>query len=268
MMPQDVMVVGVDVSKKELEISEGAGTKTFSVLNAVKGWAKLVGRWRGRPVIVGVEPSGGYEQGLVRALAAAGIDVRWADPRRVRALAEALGAPAKTDPIDANMIRLYVKQAGGSPVELHPEREALRDLLTARQAAQESGQRLRLQAEALAEGPARQAVHRIAELAETEAKALTHQVLEAIRQSPSLARAWRLLQTAPGVGPLVAAELLATMPELGRVSGKAIAKLAGLAPSSVRVGPGTAGPAAPEEDQDPGEVSTSPPWLLCAPRTA
>jgi transposase len=230
MMPQDVLFVGVDVSKRELEISEGAGPKTFTVANTTKSWAKLASRWRGRPLVVGIEPSGGYERGVVRTLLAQGIDVRWAEPRRVRALAQALGAPAKTDPIDAHMIRLYVTHAGGSRVELAPEREALRDLLSARQAAQDSGLRLRLQAKALAQGPAREALERLAQQAEIETKALARQALEAIRQSSSLAQAWRLLQTAPGIGPLVAAELLATMPELGRVNGKAIAKLAGLAP--------------------------------------
>jgi transposase len=229
-MPQERLFVGVDVSKRELEISEGDGAKTFTVPNTAKGWARLAGRWRDRPFVVGLEPSGGYERGLVRALLANGIDVRWADPRRVRALAQALGAPAKTDPIDAAMIRLFVQQAGGSPVELHPDREALRDLLAGRQAAQETSLRLRLQAEALPEGPARAALERIAELAKTETKALTRQALDAIQKSPGLAPAWRLLQTAPGIGPIVAAELLATMPELGHVSGKAIAKLAGLAP--------------------------------------
>jgi transposase len=230
MMPQDSVCVGIDVSKAELVLSEQGGRGTFAVANTARGWAGLIRRWKGRRVIIGVEPSGGYEQGVVRALVAAGLDVRWADPRRVRALAEAMGAPAKTDPLDAEMIGLYVRQTGGSPIELHPEREALRDLLTARTAVQDSAQRLRRQAEALGEGPARQALERAAEVCEAEVKALHRQALAALAQDEALERDGRIMQTLPGIGPLAAAELLATMPELGRLSGKAIARLTGLAP--------------------------------------
>lgn len=39
----------------------------------------------------------------------------------------------------------------------------------------------------------------------------------------------RLLRSAPGIGPVAAAVLLAQLPELGRIPPKAIAALAGLA---------------------------------------
>jgi len=230
MMPQDKVFVGIDISSADLEISEDGQTKTWSEPNQAKGWARLIKRWRGRPVVVGVEPSGGYEQGLVRALVKAGIEVRWADPARVRHLAKALGAPAKTDPIDAVMVRLFVSHTGGRPVVLDADREALAAQLSARQTALETAQRLRQQAKALPDGPARQALDRIAALAEAELKALTKGLLAAIKAKAALTGDWALMQTAPGVGPLVALDLIATMPELGHVSGRAIAKLAGLAP--------------------------------------
>ncbi|HEX7943291.1 MAG TPA: IS110 family transposase [Phenylobacterium sp.] len=229
-MPQSREVVGCDVSSRELELRGPDEAKSWRVANSPSGWRELVRRWAGRPVVVGVEPSGGYEQGLVRALVAAGITVRWADPGRVRALARALGAPAKTDAIDAAMIARYVAETGGRPVVLDPPRQALRELLTARRAALESGRRLIQQARLLATGAPRQALEQLAAQALETARALRLRLVEALRQDPRLEPQWRLLQTAPGVGPLVAADLVAEMPELGRVSGKAIAKLVGLAP--------------------------------------
>lgn len=229
MMPQSVRVFGVDVSSRELEIHgpDRPGTETLS--NTPAGWRRLVKRWAGEPVVVGVEPSGGYEAGLVRALSEAGIDVRWCDPARVRALARALGAPAKTDAIDAAMIARYVAETGGRPVQIDAERQTLRDLLSARNAALDAARRLEMQAERLEGAPA-EALRRLAAQAAAEAETLRVDLIAAIRKRAGLEAAWRLLQSAPGVGPLVAAELLASMPELGRVSGKAIAKLAGLAP--------------------------------------
>jgi len=230
MMPQDGKIVGIDVARGELEIHVVGEAKTWRVTNRPVGWGKLVRLWSGRQVVVGVEPSGGYEQGVVRALSEAGVRVCWADPSRVRALAKALGAPAKTDAIDAAMIARYVAETGGRPVQRDDERQQLRDLLAARQAAQETAERLIAQSEMLANGAPRETLLALAQQARLSVKALTRELLEALRTSVRLNGPWRLLQTAPGVGPLVAAELLASMPELGQVSGKVIAKLAGLAP--------------------------------------
>lgn len=231
-MPETTAFVAVDVSKETLEIGDPDRDRSWSVANSPKGWSKVIA-WLlglGRPVVVGVEPSGGYERGFVKALLEAGTDVRWCDPARVRALAKALGAPAKTDRIDVRIIKLFLVQTGGRPVRRDEAREALRTALAARKAAQDAAQTLAVQAEALPAGSAREALAMLAAQARATAKAQEREALQLVRQSEKLEPIWRRLQTAPGVGPLVAAELVAHMPELGCVSGKAIAKLAGLAP--------------------------------------
>lgn len=59
-------------------------------------------------------------------------------------------------------------------------------------------------------------------------------VIDAIRAhiaaTPAMAENNRRLQTLTGVGPIIAMTLLADLPELGRLSGKKIAALCGLAP--------------------------------------
>jgi transposase len=238
MMPQDQALVGIDVSKATLEIGDPVSESSWSAPNTALGWRKVIGwvQGLGRPVIIGLEPSGGYERGLVEVLLDAGLDVRWCDPARVRALAKALGAPAKTDQIDVGMIRRFLAQTGGRPVRRDVERKALRAALFARKAAQEAAQALEAQALALGPGPAQQALEALAAQARLTVKAQERAALALVRDSQALALGWRRLQTAPGVGPLVAAELIAHMPELGEVSGKAIAKLAGLAPFIRRSG--------------------------------
>lgn len=228
-MPQGSCFVGVDVAKVELEVRILGEPKSRRWKNRPDGWRALI---RSLPAgaVVGVEPSGGYERGLVRSLLEAGVEVRWADPGRVRALARALGAPAKTDAIDAELIARYLQHAGGRPVTRHLERERLRELMAARSAALEAAGRLKAQAEALEEPLAGDALRRIEAQARQEAIALAAAAMQLIHASAELEQPWRLLQTAPGVGPLVAAELLAHMPELGSISRKPIAKLAGLAP--------------------------------------
>lgn len=237
-MPQETAFVAVDVSKQTLEIGEPDADRSWTAANGPGGWRKLIA-WiasLGRPVVVGVEPSGGYERGLVEALLEARIDVRWCDPARVRALAKALGAPAKTDRIDVGMIKRFLAQTGGRPVRRDPERERLKAALAARRAAQEVAQALEAQAQALPCGAAREALEALAAQARLTVKAQERAALELVRGSDELMTIWRRLQTAPGVGALVAAELVAHMPELGCVSSKAIAKLAGLAPFIRRSG--------------------------------
>lgn len=231
MMPQTIAYVGVDVSQAHLDVNVLGQLGNWRLSNTSTGWTKLLGKLGGLGrVVVGVEPSGGYERKLVETLVRAGIEVRWCDPARVRALARALGAPAKTDAIDARMIARFVSQTQGHAIVLDDERRRLKDILAARQAAGEAARALAAQARSLDHPAARQALEALAGQAQAQVQALTLQALDLVRRSQALHGIWRLLQTAPGVGPLVAAELVAHMPELGRVSSKAIAKLAGLAP--------------------------------------
>jgi transposase len=74
-------------------------------------------------------------------------------------------------------------------------------------------------------------------LAEREIALLTATIAEldrriaaAIAADPALLQRWRLLRSAPGVGPVVGATLLAALPELGEMTRRQAAALAGLAP--------------------------------------
>jgi transposase len=56
----------------------------------------------------GLEPSGGYERGIIRALLAAGLSVRRINPNKLRQFARARGVLAKNDRLDARLIAEYV----------------------------------------------------------------------------------------------------------------------------------------------------------------
>lgn len=66
-----------------------------------------------------------------------------------------------------------------------------------------------------------------------------------VKADPEMRIMARRLQTAPGVGPIVAATLIAEMPEPGQLDRRRIAALAGLAPiardSGKRAGPRSIG---------------------------
>ena len=79
---------GIDVSKDRLDVMVLPEEQCSSVPNDAAGWAKLVEQLRGFSIsAVGIEASGGYERGAVRALLAAGMSVRQVNPFKLRQFA-------------------------------------------------------------------------------------------------------------------------------------------------------------------------------------
>src|SRR6516165_3614569 len=93
---------GIDVSKDGLDVLLLPEGLRFSVCNDAPGWADLIVRWRPLAVsAIGLEPSGGYARGIIRALLAAGMSVRRINPNKLRQFARARGVLAKNDRLDA-----------------------------------------------------------------------------------------------------------------------------------------------------------------------
>src|SRR5256885_4511474 len=100
---------GIDVSKDRLDITVLPDEQCSSVSNDAAGWAELIEQLRGSLITaIGVEASGGYERGVVRALLAAGMSVRQINPYKLRQFAKASGILAKNDRLDARMIASFV----------------------------------------------------------------------------------------------------------------------------------------------------------------
>src|SRR6478736_3294297 len=83
---------GIDVSKDRLDVVVLPEGWFFSVSNDTAGWVELVARLHPLAVsAIGLEPSGGYERGVIRALLAAGFSVRRVNPNKLRQFARARG---------------------------------------------------------------------------------------------------------------------------------------------------------------------------------
>jgi transposase len=223
---------GVDVSERQLDVHllpEGVGT---SFAHTAAGIGRLVA-WlasRERTLLV-VEATGGLERGLVAALARAGIATAVVNPRQIRDFARAAGLLAKTDRLDARVLALFAERLRPEPRLPGSEADALlvglvlrrRQLVVLRDA--ERNRRRRITGSALLRSLDDHLAWLAAEILTIE-KALTAR-LETLANTRERAT-WLL--SVPGIGSLTAASLLAFLPELGRLDGKAIASLAGLAP--------------------------------------
>src|SRR4051794_18940585 len=124
---------GIDVSQDRLDVLLLPQGTAFSVANDEAGWSTLIGRLRGLPLTaIGLEPSGGYERGVLRALLAASLSVRRIYPNRLRQFARARGALAKNDRLDARLIAEYVATMPTHVVRHDPAAARIGEIVTVR----------------------------------------------------------------------------------------------------------------------------------------
>jgi transposase len=230
-MAQGEAFVGIDVAKAWLDVAVLPAGETFRVANARDGWRELVSRLRPlRAEAIGLEASGGYERGVLRALLDAGLAARLVNPLRVRQFARACGNLAKTDAIDAAAIARFV----GTVPHARPVRsratEALAELVAARRQITDELTRLDNQAAHASLAVLRRIAKARADRLKRDRLMIEKAIDAALDADPELAAKAKLIRSVPGVGPVFAASLLALMPELGSLTGRQAASLLGVAP--------------------------------------
>lgn len=222
--------VGIDVSKASLDVGVHGSRQSRRFSNDRSGWVRLQG-WLTEqglaqsPVVL--EATGGYERGVADALYAAGMKVIRINPRQGRDFAKACGQLAKTDQLDA---RVLAHVAASMDLPCYQPRSAQEQRLAEwterrRQVLQmlvAERQRARL----ITDRQLGAMVRRSVAGCERALAALDKQIAEQLAAQPRYA----CLRSLKGVGPVAQATLIGHLPELGQLSGKAIAKLVGVAP--------------------------------------
>ena len=224
--------VGVDVSKAYLDVFLRPSAERLRLANDETGVAELAARLRAvEPALVVLEATGGLQAALVGALVVARIPVAVVNPRQVRDFARSTGQLAKTDALDAAVLARFAEAVRPEPRPIADEATQHLDALLTR--------RRQLVEMTVAENNRRAASRDAVVRADikTHVNWLKHRLAEvnkdldsAIRSSPVWREKDDLLKTVPGVGRVVAATLLAELPELGKLNRKQIAALVGVAP--------------------------------------
>jgi len=231
------MFVGIDVAKAELVVSVLPSAERFTVANDERGLRTLVERLRPlAPQLIVLEATGGYELLCVAGLAAAALPVVVMNPRQVRAFAKATGQLAKTDRIDADILARFadVVRPAVRPIA-DAEAQELEALLARRRQLLEMLQAERNRAgQVFGKGKrlVRKSLRAHIAFLERELRMTDTDLGEMVKRSPAWRERDELLQSVPGVGPVLSRTLLADLPELGRLSRREIAKLVGVAPLS------------------------------------
>jgi transposase len=229
---------GIDVSKDRLDVMVLPEQQSFAVRNDAAGWAELIARLRGFAITaIGLEASGGYERGAMRALLAAGLPACQVNPFKLRQFAKASGILAKSDRLDARVIASFIAimptrraQRHSPAIERLAEMLAVRRQLNAEKVATENG--ARLLEDAMLQRLSRRRVARLA----ADINMLDRHLIGIVETDAALAHRYRLLTSMPGVGLVLACTLIALLPELGTMSRKQVAALVGVAPYAFESG--------------------------------
>jgi len=233
----DKPVIGVDVAKEWLDLcaNDAQVERVANTSEAIAIWLDRVG-----PGLVAFEPTGGYERCLMQALRQRGIVFVRVHPNQVIAFRQSRGIKAKTDAIDARLIRDFVcdQLARGVARPGALGNDQLQQLAARRRQLTDT-----LQAEncrlAVAHDPAvRDSLELVTQTLRQTLDAIQAALTAAIKADPNTRELSALLQTIFGIGPVVAATLIADLPELGLLSGKQIAALVGVAPRTRKSGKG------------------------------
>jgi transposase len=229
--------VGIDVSKHTLDIFDDAVGVAQSIANAPQPIAEQVARWQCGNVFVVFEATGVYDRELASQLHHAGIRFARVNPSRARDFARASGRLAKTDAIDARMLAAFARtMAPPADFAAEPARDSLALLAKRRdQLVHMRAQEKNRRSESI-DNITIQSVTRLLDFLTEEIKAIEIQIKTLIGATPQIAEQARLMRSAPGIGPVACMQLIAQMPELGRLGPKQLAALAGLAPFNVDSG--------------------------------
>jgi len=229
----DVAYIGIDVSKETLDLDAGKLGVTRianTPLEVRKALGAITRKAEGKPLQACFESTGAYTGALAAECQVMGLPYSVLNPYKVKHFAMSV-ASAKTDAIDARLIRLYSEVKNPEPTPA--PRKALAELdklILAREAVMKGTIALRNTLETIQGSCAAKPVERIIafntkKIADYDR--LIAQVIDADTEVSGLAGA---LGAVKGIGELTAAKVIAGMPELGRLGKREVAALAGLAP--------------------------------------
>lgn len=233
--PRRIEWIGIDVAKDSLAVYDTSTAQCIEYRNNENGISQLCQWLQAMPMAQAVcEATGGYEFEMAQAIDQAGVPVSIVNPRAVRDLAKGLGMLAKTDAIDARVIARYGEVVlPPRTVFASESSQALKAWISRRRQLSEM-----LAAEKTRRKQARGSLKNVMEDAidehiawlEEQIKQLDEKIAELSECSGEQQQTKALLQSVKGVGPIISASLIALLPELGQLNGKAIAALVGLAP--------------------------------------
>lgn len=227
-----VVYAGIDVSKRWLDVALWPTRERARFDRDATGMAALAAWLAARAVTrVGLEASGGYERMVLDTLAAAGFEVCRFNALQVRRFAQATGRLAKNDTVDALGVARFTAVMVEQPALLRRrDLDPLIGQLTVRRQLLDWITDCTNQLEQWGDAALRRMIIETRDGFRRKLAKLDAKLAALLTGHGDWRELTRRLRTVPGVGPVLSATLIALLPELGRLSRRAIACLVGVAP--------------------------------------
>lgn len=224
--------IGIDVAKDKLDLARSDGRELLTVPNDPKGIGRLVDLLKAAsPRCIVIEATGGLEAPLADALLDAQLPVAVVNPGRVRHLAIGLGILAKSDPIDAFVLREFARLAEPRLAQKRSTNQAELDALVTcrrqliRTRTEQGNCRLTMRSKS-----ALKSIETVLKTLDQQIQVLDGKIRQLIDSDDEFKNLDRLLRSVPGVGPVLSSTLVAELGELGKTDRREIGALVGVAP--------------------------------------
>lgn len=228
---QNEINVGVDVGKTQLDIYIRPLDIYFTVTNDEAGIKQAIKQLKQHtPTRVIIEATGRLERDFVMACADTKLPFVVSHPVKIKRFAGAIGRKVKTDKCDAELIAHYGEAIKPSLSTLKPEQMRLiSDLLSRRRQLMEmqTMEKNRLQ---IMPKSVHSVIKPILTAIKNQLEKVDEKLQTLIEKNEEYKTKNELIKSMPGIGNVVALNLLSDMPELGSVSNKEAASLVGVAP--------------------------------------
>lgn len=227
---------GVDIGKSEVFINIHGTKSTACFPNSKVGFKKFFQTYKlelSKAFIV-LETTGGYETLFLNALLHKKIAVHRANTRQVKNFIRSWGKYGKSDALDAQALALYGHERHKSlplsqkqPLELVKLMALTQRRLDLTHMIVQEKNRLKSPQN---DPVVIQCCTQLLKTLQAHLSSVAKEIESLIKNNPVWLKKKEILESIPGVGPVVSSMLLALLPELGHMNRRQIASLAGLAP--------------------------------------
>ena len=228
---QNEINVGVDTGKTQLDIYIRPLDIYFTVTNDEKGIKQAIKELKKHTVTrVVIEATGRLEQPFILACADAKIPFVIANPVNIKRFAGAINQKAKTDKLDAQLIAYYGEAIKPSLSTLKPQQMRLMSDLLSRRRQLMDMQTMEKNRSQIMPKEVLSLIKPILTALKNQIEKVDGRLQKLINECDDYKAKNDIIQSVPGVGNVVAFNLLSDMPELGYINNKEAASLIGVAP--------------------------------------
>lgn len=223
-----MVAIGIDIAKQKVDV--WMNNKNTSIDNSEQALKTFFGPIQRTDIRIVMEATGRYHRLAHHTLNSLGFDVMVINPFQSRHFAKSMNIFCKTDKVDAKVLSLYAQRMEFLKTQVPSKNEEeLQDLI--RYLDDLKG--ILIQYEHRLEyvtGPALTSLKRLIKSIKEEIDAITKAIEKLIQSDKNLSSRCEILTSIPGVGKATAAVLVGLVRELGNISNREVAALAGLAP--------------------------------------